>query len=708
MDELVLLQRKLAREKLARKAAETILEERALELYESNEKLQRLNNQLERKVERRAKQLIKSEEKYRRIIENMELGLLELDNDETILRAYDWFCDMTGYTQEELIGKNSLDVFVPKQRHLDVVEQDRKNRKQGQAGVYEIQIKHKSGHLVWVMISSCPVYDEDGNLIGSLGIHYDISRQKKLQKALLEAKKAAEKAQKAEQLFLAKMSHEIRTPLNAIIGMSHLLNATDPNDEQKDYLKILSDSSNILKLLISKILDFSKIQAGAITIQKSEFNLTELVLRLQNAIQSQIEGKTVTVSSHIDPKLKTMVIADELMLNQILINLLSNARKFTKEGEIKISVSILKETESKLDLCFVVSDTGTGFGPEKKELIFQNFKQISNEDQEEINGTGLGLAITKQLVELQNGRIEVESAVNKGSTFSVFLSYEKGGFPKKQVDIIGQHRISEKFENQRVLVVEDNYMNQKYILTLLSKWNLDFGIAEDGLAAIEITEREKFDLIFMDISMPRLNGYKATEQIRKPSNPNYDTPIIALSASAFVDNKEKAIKMGMTDFLCKPFDPQGLLRIISQYIAERKEDTAQDNESDDFTFPPPLDTAQLSSLYSDNWQMALMLFKIFIDVSLPFFKDFSTLMEAEDFIAIKKLAHKLAPNLRMVGLMEINDKLLRLEVLAEEGKAKAQTRALIQEILQDLEAAQPILQKTIKRFENIFQESPAN
>lgn len=708
MEELALLKRKLVREKLARKAAETILEERALELYESNEKLRKLNNELELKVEKRAKQLIKNEEKYRQIIENMELGLLEVDNDQIIIRAYDWFCDMTGYSQEELIGKNAAEVLVPNQRHLAVIDQEQRKRKKGQAGVFEIQIQHKLGHLIWVMISGCPVYDEEGQVIGSVGIHYEISRQKKLQKALLQAKKTAEKAQKAEQLFLAKMSHEIRTPLNAIIGMSHLLNATNPNDEQKEYLKILGDSSNILKLLISDILDFSKIQAGEINIQKSEFNLTELILRLQNAIQSQIEGYAVKVKASIDPRLSTMVIADELMLNQILINLLSNARKFTKEGEIKISVTILNETEDKLDLSFVVSDTGTGFSPEKKELIFQNFKQISNEGQEEINGTGLGLAIIKQLVELQSGRITVDSEVNKGSIFSVFLTYEKGGLPKKKVDRIDQHQISEKFENQRILVVEDNYMNQKYILTLLSKWNLNFSIAEDGIAAIAITQKEKFDLIFMDISMPRLNGYKATEQIRKASNLNHGTPIIALSASAFVDNKEKAMKMGMTDFLCKPFEPEGLLRIISQYIAKRPEYSTQAGVTEGFSFSPPLDTMQLSSLYADNWQMALMLFKIFIDTSLPSFNDFGTLMEDGDFIAIKKLAHKLAPNLRMVGLMDINAKLLRLEVLAEEGKAKVEMTALIDEIMKDLKNAEPILQKTIKRFELIFQESPAN
>ncbi len=695
MKEIDLLKKKIAREKSARKAAERILEERALQLYESNEKLRKLNIELEIKVEKRAKQLIKSEEKYRGIIENMELGLLEVDNDQMIIKAYKWFCDMTGYREDELIGKNAQTVFLSKTRHHTIISQEQTKRIKGQAGVYEIQIKHKQGHLIWVMISGCPVYDADGNVCGSMGIHYDITRQKKLQKALLEAKKVAENAQKAEQLFLAKMSHEIRTPLNAIIGMTHLLNATKPSEEQKDYLKILRDSSGILKLLISDILDFSKIQAGELEVQKSEFNLSILISRLLKAVQSQIDGKDIKVKSNIDPNLKNLIIGDELLLNQILINLLSNAVKFTKKGSIILNVVISSQSESEISVEFQICDTGRGIEKGKTDLIFQKFKQVSSTDKDKYNGTGLGLAITKQLVELQNGTIELTSKKNKGSTFSVFLNYEKGGLQTDEDDLIPNKYLEQKFNKQKILVVEDNYMNRKYILTLLSKWNLDYEVAVDGMEAIAITKTKKFDLIFMDISMPILNGYEATKKIRKISNPNQETTIIALSASAFVTKKEKAISIGMTDFLCKPFDPQSLFRLLVQYLNPQIENISSENKPQSNIFPLPINAQQIELLYGDNWSMAFEMFNIFLKNSLPSFEKFKRLADSENFVAVKNLAHKLAPNLAMVGLMKTQDRLLNLESMAHQPTDKEGIRKLIDEIINDLQLAKPIVEKCL-------------
>lgn len=501
----------------------------------------------------------RSEEKYRGIMENMELGLLEVDNEETIVKVYDYFCKMVGYTAEELIGQKANQIFLPPNyKELMALHQSR--RKYGESSTYEMPILKKNGAVIWVLISGGPIYNHLGEIIGSIGIHYDITHRKLLEDELAEAKITAEDAQLAEKEFLANMSHEIRTPLNAIIGMSSLLYDTNPSPEQKEYIDILKTSANFLLSLISDLLDMAKIEAGRFETKVYPFDLKGTLRTLQRTFQLKLEGRPVDAEAMIDEAIPPLVIGDEILLNQILMNLLGNADKFTRKGTIGVRAKVVRKQDTKITIEFQVYDSGIGISEENLGLIFQKFKQVHDPQKQKHKGTGLGLAIVKELISLQNSEISVRSKEGEGTTFIFTLDYILSKEPILPPNVDAEQPIQTLSDNKslarrRVLVVEDNLMNQKYISTLLKKWSIDFEMAANGQIAVNKANEKAYEIILMDLQMPVMDGVEATIHIRNTNNPNQNTPIVALTASAMVDQKEKAMKAGMNDFLTKPFTP---------------------------------------------------------------------------------------------------------------------------------------------------------
>jgi PAS domain S-box-containing protein len=527
---------------------------------------------------RAQEQLRRSEEKYRSIMENMELGFLEVDNDGRILRAYERFCQMTGYTQAELIGQPDTILLPPGYQHT--VRQQSARRIKGETSTYEVQVRRKDGTLIWVLVSGGPVFDEHGQVTGSVGIHYEITHRKRLEEALAlakqvaeEAQQRAEEAQMAEKQFLANMSHEIRTPLNAITGMVNLLYDTRPTPEQLEYLDMLNASSTFLLSLISDVLDMSKIEAGRVEITPKEFDLPGTLRVLQRTFELKVTGKPVTVDFTLDPRVPVRILGDELLLNQCLMNLLSNAEKFTERGSIGCRVRPVGDRlGDSITLEFQVFDSGVGIDASKHDLIFQKFRQVPGQDGMKYKGTGLGLAITRQLIELQGGRIWVNSEHGRGAVFTFQLPYRvpapvEGGAAANSTP----SGTPVSLRDLALLVVEDNPTNQRYITALLAKWGVSFDLAPDGQEAVEVCQTKAYDLILMDLQMPRLNGYDATLAIRNSDNPNRDTIIVALTASAMLDQKARAYEVGMNDFLVKPFTPPQLLERLQGYARAVRE-----------------------------------------------------------------------------------------------------------------------------------------
>ncbi len=397
------------------------------------------------------------------------------------------------------------------------------------------------------------------------------------QDELVAAKLEAERSKQLQSQFLSKMSHEIRTPMNGIMGITRILRKSSLNDEQRRYLDAIYRSSENLMVIINDILDFSKIEAGKVILEKTRFNLDHLLSDLQEIFILRAEEKGIYLTIDKDADVPSIVIGDPVRLNQILSNLVGNAIKFTEYGGITISVSTEKRDDSHATLHFRVRDTGIGIPENKLESVFQSFTQASSSTTRTHGGTGLGLTITKELIQLHEGDIWVESILDQGTTFHFKLRYEiVEQTPEEEQNIqilkqLNNERIIENLQGRRVLLAEDHPINQMLAMKVLKDWGISVDLAENGKIAVERLGQTDYDLVLMDISMPEMDGYQATQEIRKGGNVlRQDVPIIAMTASAFLGENQKCFKFGMNDYISKPFDPQDLLEKMYKHIYTQK------------------------------------------------------------------------------------------------------------------------------------------
>ncbi len=450
---------------------------------------------------------------------------------------------------------------------------------------YENKNYSKDGNEYWVLTSLTPILDEKGNVEKIISIDSDISKQKRAEQELTIANKIAEhslnkgnkaleelhkakqqleKSLKVKEQFLANMSHEIRTPMNAILGFTKLLLKSEHSVENKQYLNAIETSGDNLLVIINDILDFSKLESGKITFENIKFKLFELINMLVELMRPKATEKNIKLLVEIDENIPKSVVGDPTRLNQILINLVGNAIKFTNTGEVKIMVSLINQIEDKIELTFGVQDTGIGIGQENLERIFDSFTQEANDTARKYGGTGLGLSITKQLVELQGGKIAVTSKVNEGSLFTFTLSFKQAiQSESKSTSVLCSYKDKFPLKGLKVLLVEDNFFNQMLATKILENWFCEVIIAENGIIALEKVEAHDFDIILMDIQLPEMDGYETTHFIRnKITPPKCDTPIIAMTAHAFADEVDKCLKAKMNDYISKPFDENKLLEKI--------------------------------------------------------------------------------------------------------------------------------------------------
>lgn len=398
----------------------------------------------------------------------------------------------------------------------------------------------------------------------------DISKRKEFEDNIIRSKEEAEKASISKSDFLSTMSHEIRTPLNSIIGISNIMSMEKDVDElRKKYLDVLKTSSANLLSLINDILDFNKIESGKIEFNNSEFNLYELIQGIVEVNSFKASEKGLGIELNYDKRVPELVVGDSARLSQVLINLTGNAIKFTKKGGLQIRVSLEKENKNQWVIKIAVKDSGIGIDPAEHSQIFERFIQSGNSDSKQFGGTGLGLAISKKLIELQNGSINVESELGRGSEFIIQLEFDK---PNKSKGVSTPLEIDlepQKIEIGNTLLVEDNKSNQYVITQFFKKWGWKFDLAPDGLIACQMAEKKQYDLILMDLNMPVMDGYQATSKLR--SLPKYaKTPIVALTASAMIDVQIKAKEAGVTDFMAKPFDPSQLRGTIIKYANKKQ------------------------------------------------------------------------------------------------------------------------------------------
>ena len=383
----------------------------------------------------------------------------------------------------------------------------------------------------------------------------------------------AEKSAQAKSEFLSIMSHEIRTPLNAVIGMGNLLMMGNPRPDQKDNLDILKFSANNLLALVNDVLDFNKIEAGKVVFENIKFKIPDLMLNVCGGLRLKAEEKELNFNVSIDNALKNKtVIGDPTRLTQIIFNLISNAIKFTPSGSVWVNVKCVEDRHNIVNVNFSVKDTGIGIEKESLETIFEPFTQESISTTRQYGGTGLGLAIVKRLLELQGLHMEVQSTIGEGSEFSFSMEFpvstEVPPLPEENSQPEAVAIPVDSLSQLRVLIAEDNMVNVMLMKKLFSKWGITPTIAENGERAIEMVQYGNFDIILMDLQMPVLNGFDAAIEIRKMRDPRKaNIPIIALTASALFDIKERVFNSGMNDYVSKPFKPDELKEKMQTLVA---------------------------------------------------------------------------------------------------------------------------------------------
>jgi PAS domain S-box-containing protein len=496
------------------------------------------------------------------VASNTVSGVVINDAEGNVEWVNQAFQDITGYNILDVYGIHLGDVLKGELTDNGIIEQARELSKKKQSFDVDLLVYRKNGEPLWITVINSVILDDAGKVQKYIEVIIDITSKKKAEIELVTAKEQALQLNKAKDMFISVMSHEIRTPLNAVIGMSHILSEDNPSESQKENLGILKFSAENLMTLINDVLDLTKIETGNIELEKTSVDLREMVQGITSSMKYKVAEKGIYLKQTVDDAVPQYIVGDRTRLVQILLNLASNAVKFTEEGGVNIDLKVIEESAQEVRIRFAVTDTGIGIPANKTNTIFESFKQASADTTRKYGGTGLGLAIAKSLIELHESRINVDSVFGQGSTFWFTITFKK-------VDNtpINNNTSAEIGLKINVLVVDDNQINRLLINKVLKKWGVTADFAENGLEAIQKTvANHNYDVILMDIHMPEMGGLEATQILRGKDDEYCRTvPIIALTASMLNNQLSQIEEVGMNDFILKPFDPKNLYDKLSRY-----------------------------------------------------------------------------------------------------------------------------------------------
>lgn len=507
-------------------------------------------------------QIEESEKKYREIIDNSLAIITTHDLQGRFINANPMIGKVFGYTEVEFIGHSLIDFMLEEDKpffhetYLNIIKLNKEA-----TGIF--RVVHKKGHIVYTLYNNY-LKEEPGKEPYVIGFAVDITQRVLAEKELKKEKKISEELAQAKHNFLANMSHEIRTPMNAIMGMSRQLLKSNLNDEQRNYLGNITNASENLLVIINDVLDLAKLEAGQLSFEKIPFNPKEVLDNIMKVMTHKAEEKGLLLTnSFCDMRLSPILIGDPFRISQIMLNLVSNAIKFTFVGSIDVSCNILNDGENSQEIEIIVKDTGIGMEQSFLKNLFKKFSQEYESTSRKFGGTGLGMGITKNLMDNMGGEIFVESEKGKGTTVFLTFTLEKG---TKLEAPIETHTVTSKnnLKDKKILVVDDNVMNRMVATLILKEFGVLVSEAEDGEEAISYLINNDCDLVLMDLQMPVTNGYTASEIIRQKLK--LDIPIIALTANVIRGEKEKCFKVGMNDYLSKPFDEEQFLEIISKWL----------------------------------------------------------------------------------------------------------------------------------------------
>ena len=572
---------------------------------------------------------------------------------------------ITGKSREELIGTDFFDYFT---EHVNARGAYQEVFAKGFIVDYPLVIKdHK---LTDVLLNGSVYKDDKGKVLGVVIVARDITEQKRIETEMMEAKvfaevataiaeeaknKAesarliAENAVKAKQQFLSNMSHEIRTPMNAIIGFTKVILKTDLSAKQKEYLQAIKMSGDSLIVLINDILDLAKVDAGKMTFEQIPFKMALSISAMLHLFETKIQEKNLILIKEYDERIPDVLVGDPVRLHQVILNLVSNAVKFTTKGAITVSVRLLSEDDEKATIEFGVKDTGIGIDETKIDSIFETFRQATSGTSRLYGGTGLGLSIVKQLIEPQGGTVRVISKIGEGSTFSFTLSFMKTN-AETEFDAESDEPDTE-IKNIKVLVVEDIALNQLLMKTLLDDFGFEREIAANGRIAIEKLSCASYDIILMDLQMPEMNGFETTEYIRKQLNSKI--PIIALTADVTTADLTKCKAVGMNDYIAKPVDERMLYSKIVGLVKkpalikliEEKEEAIEELKK-----LKCIDLGYLNHRTKSNPGLIMEMISLYLEQTPPLIKLMKQSLKDKDWTSLYIAVHKMIPSFSIMGI----------------------------------------------------------
>jgi PAS domain S-box-containing protein len=617
--------------------------------------------------------------KYSRSLIEASLDpLITINSEGKITDINEMLTKITGSSREKIIGTDFFGYFTETKKAHELY---REAFAKGFIVNYPLTIKGLNGKLTDVLCNGSVYKDKLGNVLGTVIVARDITVQKQFESELIEAKTKAEEAVRSKQQFLSNMSHEIRTPMNAIIGFTKVVLKTDLNEKQREYINAIKSSGDQLIVLINDILDLAKVDAGKMTFEEKPFKLRSSIVNMVQLFKAKLQEKNLKFKEDFDESIPDVLIGDAVRLHQVIINLIGNAIKFTHKRQIALGVHMTEQKQQDVTIEFTVSDTGIGIAEDKLDKIFDNFQQATSETTRLYGGTGLGLSIVKQLVEAQGGKVWVKSKTGEGSTFGFSLNFHRTK-SKLEAEQEKTQKTERSDKRYKILVAEDVKLNQLLIKTLLEEFGYDQDIAENGKIAVEKAKQQTYDLILMDLHMPEMNGFEATEEIR--SKLKLDVPIIALTADVTTVDVERCKTVGMTDYISKPIDDKLLFKKISEHI--KANGSSGTNEKPKENPYHLINFDYLHQLTVGKPERMLTMMNTYLEETPKLLKNIYKGIETKDWKTVGTAAHALIPSFTMVGISSDYElKARKIQELSQKPNVDVEDVQAIQALFENIE-----------------------